>query len=95
MAGSSHESLPGIIASARFYLATSAGEAETILRQHKVQWVLVYDSERVAENSASILGGKAAGEAVCRVLDRFPSQAPRFLLLTGQNGFCKTYQVRN
>ena len=61
VAGSSHESLPGIVASARFYLATSADEAGTILRQHKVQWVLVYDGERVAENSASILGGKAAG----------------------------------
>ena len=94
VAGSSHESLPGIVASTRFYLSTSPGEAEMILRQRRVQWVLVYDAERVAENSAAILDSQAGEEAFCRVLDRFPSQAPRFLALTGQNETCRTYQVR-
>jgi hypothetical protein len=65
-----------------------------ILRQRRVQWVLVYDAERVAENSAAILDSQAGEEAFCRVLDRFPSQAPRFLALTGQNETCRTYQVR-
>ena len=94
IAGSSHESLPGIAASARFFLATSADEAEAILRRHDVQWVLVSDGERVAENSAAILGVTAPAEALGRVLDRSPSKAPPFLALRWQNGVCKAYQVR-
>ena len=95
VAGSSHESLSGIVASARFFLATSADEAEAILRRHEVDWVLVYDGDRVAENSAAILGVSAPAGALCRVLDHFPSQAPPFLVLSGQNGACKTFRVRN
>lgn len=95
VAGSSHESLPGIVASARFFLATSAGEAEAILRRHEVHWVLAYDGERVAGNSAAILGVSAPAGALCRVLDRFPSQAPPSLALSQQNGACKIYRVRN
>ncbi len=94
VAGSSHESLPGIVESARFYLSTTPEEAETILRQHEVQWVLAYDADRVAENSAAILGSKPTERAICRVLDRSPSQAPAFLALTAQNQTCKTYRVR-
>ena len=94
VAGSSHESLPGIVASARFYLSGSPAEAETILRQHRAQWVLAYDGDRVAENSTTILGNKAVEAPICRVLDRFPAQAPGFLALTAQNQTCKTYRVR-
>jgi hypothetical protein len=94
VAGSSHESLPGIAASARFYLATAADEAEVILRRRDVQWVFVSDGERVAENSAALLGVSAPDEALCRVLDRSPSKAPPFLRLTWQNGACKVYRVR-
>lgn len=94
VAGSSHESLPGIVTSARFFLATSEDDAEAILRRSQVQWVLVADGERVAENSAAILGVPAPANALCRVLDRFPSRAPRFLALSTQNGACKVYRVR-
>ena len=95
VAGSSHESLPGIAASARFFLATSPAEAEAILRRHHVRWVLVADGDRVAENSAAILRVTAPARALCRLLDRSPSQAPPFLALQWQNGACKVYQVRN
>ena len=95
VAGSSHESLPGIVASARFFVATSADEAETILRQHKVGWVFASDGERTVENSAAILGGAVPARALGRVLDQFPSQAPLFLVLDRQNGACKVYRVRN
>lgn len=94
VAGSSHESLSGIAASARFYLSSSPEEAEMILQQHGVKWVLVYDADRVAENSAAILSNKAEEGAFCRVLDRFPSRAPDFLALSRQDETCKTYHVR-
>jgi hypothetical protein len=95
VAGSSHETLPGIVASAQFFLATSAEEAEAILRQHEVQWVFVADGDRVAENSAAILRTDIPADALCRVIDRSPSKAPPFLILRWQNGACKVYQVRN
>jgi hypothetical protein len=95
VAGSSHESLPGIVESARFFLATSPNEAREILRRHGVQWVLSYDGDRTAENSAALLGVPAPASSLCRTLDRFPSQAPPFHVLAGQNGSCKVYRVRN
>ena len=93
VAGSSHESLPGIMASARFYLAVSPQTAREILREHGVRWVLAYDGERVAENSAALLGVPPPANALCRTLDRFPGQAPIFLSLSSENGTCKVYQV--
>jgi hypothetical protein len=95
VAGSSHESLPGIVESARFFLSTSPGEASEILRRHGVQWVLADDGERVARNSAAILGVSAPAAALCRRLERSRSQVPLFLKLAGQNGACRLYQVRD
>jgi hypothetical protein len=94
VAGSSHESLPGIIASARFYLSVPPQPARQILQEHGVRWVLAYDGERVAENSAALLGIPAPANALCRTLDRSPSQAPAFLRLASENGTCKIYQVQ-
>ncbi len=95
VAGSSHESLPGIVASARFFLATRPEAAREILRQHRVQWVLVYDAGRVAQNSAAILGESIPPGALCFTLDRTPSRAPAFLQLAGQNNSAKLYRVRD
>jgi hypothetical protein len=94
VAGSSHESLHGIVESARFFLATSPLEACQILRRHQVHWVLAADGERVAENSAAILGLSPSPGALCRILDRQPSRAPAFLSLQEQKGGCKVYRVR-
>jgi hypothetical protein len=94
VAGSSHESLPGIADTARFFLATSAEEARVILRQHEARWVLAGDGERVVGNSAAILGRPVPPGVLGLVLDRTPSQAPPFLVLSGQNGACKTYETR-
>ncbi len=79
VAGSSHESLPGIVASARFYLSVAPPPAREILQSRGVRWVLAGDGERVAENSATILGVAGSAEALGRTLDRAPSRAPAFL----------------
>ena len=92
VAGSSHESLPGIVASARFFLSTSPDEAAEILERHGVKWVLTDESDRVAANSAAILGVSAPADALCRVLDRFPPQVPSFLEVVGKNGSCRLYK---
>jgi hypothetical protein len=56
VAGSSHESLPGIIDVARIYLAPDDEAALTILRHRKVAWILSDAPERVIPNSAALLG---------------------------------------
>jgi hypothetical protein len=93
VAGSSHESLNGIEATARFYLAEDMQKARGILENHRVAWVFAYDSERVAENSATILNEPLPLWPLCRVLDRTPTQAPRFLIFTAQNAAFKLYRV--
>ncbi len=93
--GSSHESLPGIVASARFFLNTTPNEAMEILRARGVRSVLAYDGERTAGNSAAILGAPASAQALCFILDRTSAQAPSFLRLRGENGTAKIYEVAN
>ena len=95
IAGSSHESLSGIVESARFFLTTAPNDAREIVRRDGVKWVLAGDGERVIENSATLLGVPVPAEALGRKLDRFPSQVPSFLTLVWQSDTCKVYQVRN
>ena len=93
IAGSSHESLNGIEDSARFFISEDFQQAREILQKDKVAWVFAYDSDRVAQNSAAILNEALPANPLCRVLDRRPSQAPRFLNFSAQNPTCKLYRV--
>jgi hypothetical protein len=43
VSGSSHCGISGIVASAKFYSATSWAEAERILQKRRVRWVVVFD----------------------------------------------------
>jgi len=60
VSGSSHEGMSGIVDSAKFFAATTWGEAEQILDRRKVRWVVVWDNPDlvypVLGNSESILG---------------------------------------
>ena len=93
VAGSSHESLPGIEDSARFFVGQDWGTVRKLLENHKVTWVIAYDSERVAQNSAGILGMAVPQQPVCFVLDKTATRAPPFLVLSAQNGVAKLYRV--
>jgi hypothetical protein len=93
VAGSSHEGLPGIEESARFFVSQDWRTARKILVDHEVAWVIVYDSERAAQNSSAILGRAVPRFAPCFVLDRTPAQAPRFLVFSAQNGIGKLYRT--
>ncbi len=95
VAGSSHESLPGIVASARFFLSTTPEESAEILRGHRVKWVLADDGERAATNSAAILGRSVPTNALCLELARAPSQVPVFLRFIGKRGACSLFEVRD
>jgi hypothetical protein len=93
VAGSSHESLPGIEDSARFFVSQDWGTARKLLENHKVAWVIAYDSQRTAQNSGQILGAAVPQQPVCMMLDKMANTAPPFLVLSAQNGVAKLYRV--
>jgi hypothetical protein len=73
VAGSSHQSLPGITDAAKFYLSTSRVEAEEILKQRKVKWVVFDDASRMINNSSQILDVKPSKDATAiATKGRFP-----------------------
>jgi hypothetical protein len=88
IAGSSHQSLPGTIDAARFYLSTDPAEAEKIVRRRQVGWVIADDAsfdfeqrERLlaVTNSEKLLGVRAAEEPLAFILAQQPRKAPPFL----------------
>jgi len=93
VAGSSHESLPGIEQSARFFLSQDWQTARKILEDRRVVWVVAYDFERVARNSSAILGLTLPQYPLCFALERTPAQVPRFLVFSAQNGAGKLYRA--
>ncbi len=60
VAGSSHESLPGILASARFFLAPDAATSEQIARDLGVKWIVTDDSDRTTDTARVLLGVPAS-----------------------------------
>jgi hypothetical protein len=91
--GSSHESLPGIVDSARFYLSENAEDARAILERRGVKWVISYDAQRVAQTSATILGRVVAAYPLAQTLEAQPHSAPKFLTLEYANPAFKLFRV--
>jgi hypothetical protein len=48
--------------------------------------------ERVAQNSANLLGASVPDHAIGRILGRTPGAAPPFLVLAGQNQAAKLFR---
>jgi hypothetical protein len=88
VAGTSHQSLPGIVDTARFYLSTDDAKAGEILQRRNVGWVVADDAsfdirERdrllAITNSEIVLGVRAAEEPLALILAEHPRRAPKFL----------------
>lgn len=101
VAGTSHQSLPGILDSARFFAETDSGRALEILRSRGVRYVLAADGGAVLDNSFAVLGpdapgseGSTAPEAVpmAVVLHRKTTLAPAGLRLVFQTQTLKLYE---
>ena len=89
--GSSHQSLPGIVDSCGFYLATEDAVARWILRRRGVEWVFAYEPERVIGNSEQILARKSeSGTIAERLYKKVPVEG---LALVFENRFFKVYRV--
>jgi hypothetical protein len=95
VAGSSHESLAGTLASARFFVAQEAGEAKSILRERRPDFVVVCDADRLLDNSYAVLGRTSEpANQLAATLFRTPSRCPNYLRLLFQNPSFKVYQVQ-
>lgn len=68
VAGSSHQSLPGIMDTARVYLASDATAVLPILQQRQVAWILSDAPERMIPTSAQLLGVTASPETLANKL---------------------------
>jgi hypothetical protein len=91
VAGSSHQSLPGTVDTARFFLSSDAVEAERILRRRQVSAVVTDDPTRVAENSAELLGISLPSGPLAKTLS--PKVHPEFLKPEFRNAFFTVYRV--
>jgi hypothetical protein len=87
VAGTSHQSLPGIVDTARFFLSADTEKAAEILQRRRVGWVIVDPSADIEQrdrlhgvtNSEKVLGVAAPKEPMCEILNYHPKQAPSFL----------------
>ncbi len=93
LAGSSHQSLPGIEATAQFYLSRFPEKTRGLLQHRQISWVLAYEPSRVLSTSSSLLGISAANDALAIILYEQPQRAPSFLKLAHETSFFKLYRV--
>lgn len=90
VAGTSHQSLAGIVDSARFFLTDSPEEAARILRERKVGYVVLHDvpidgaspnQYPAVNNAAALLGQPVNPKALGTQLANHPKLTPPFLKL--------------
>jgi hypothetical protein len=79
VAGTSHESLPGIVDTARFFLSTDPKAAAEILRRRKVHWVVADDPEHEIDTSSTLLGVVRPDDCLAVTLFDHPEDVPHFL----------------
>jgi hypothetical protein len=89
VAGTSHQSLPGIVDTAEFFL--SEDFAQDILQRRQVGYIIAYDPDRIISNSVQILGcSPPANPLITRLFDH-PRATP--FPMIHANRFFKTFSV--
>jgi hypothetical protein len=91
--GSSHEDIRGIVETAKFFATDNSEGISEFTDRIKIRWVVSYDADRVAQNSARILGHSISKKASCYFLDERASEVPRVLQLTAETGHFKLFRV--
>ena len=89
VAGTSHQSLPGIADTAEFFL--SEGNGREILKRRKAGYIFAYEPDRVISNSAQILARTAPSNPLARRLYDHPREADCRLLYS--NRFFKVFEA--
>jgi hypothetical protein len=93
VAGSSHESLSGIVDASRFYMTADAGEAREILKRRNVSYVVAYEPSRVLGIAAQLLDKPALRNSIGAILYDQPALAPAGFSMVYSNPFFKVYDV--
>ncbi len=93
VAGSSHESLAGIVDTGRFYLAPNAVAGAEILRTRRVKWLVADDAWREIETSRTLLGVTPPDRPLATLLIEQPHSVAPFLRPIFANDFFKLFAV--
>ncbi|MGH8047416.1 MAG: hypothetical protein ACREKL_09235 [Chthoniobacterales bacterium] len=93
VAGSSHESLAGIVDASRFYLTNDENEAREILNRRNVSYVVAYEPSRVLGAATYLLGKTATRHSLAATIYNSPILAPRWLTPVYSNPFFRIYAV--
>lgn len=91
--GSAHEGLPGIVDSARLYLAADPIAAAQVLEKRRVAYVVVDEPTRIVETSTPLLAIAAPTLPLVDTLYIAPHSGPAFLVLTHANSYYKLFAV--
>ena len=96
VAGSSHESLPGIVDTARFFSATDPKVAEAVCNERKVETVVTGDPAHIVDQSEQILGQpEPTRDTMADILWKRPHSAPLFLHIVMDNNVVKVFEVNH
>jgi hypothetical protein len=93
VAGSSHQSISGIVDSARFYLAEDPAAAGAVLKARGVAHVVGDEPGRVISTSEQVLGATAGPKPMAKRLIDEPYAAAPFLVPTFSTLFYKVFAV--
>lgn len=94
--GTSHQSLPGIMATAEFFLSPEWPTAEAVIRSRKVRWVVSEAAERTIPTSEVLLGRAAPPNPVGSRLEKAATgkeKAPVWLRIRGRSGWFWIFEV--
>jgi hypothetical protein len=97
VAGSSHEGMSGIVATARFFSTTSGKEAEAICNERSVETVVTGNPEAIVIESAHILGKPLPEKqnTMADILWDRPHSCPVFLHLIYDDTVIKVFEVNH
>lgn len=94
VAGTSHQSLPGILDTCRVYLACSPLEAVAILEKREAPYLISYEPERVVSNASQIMGNRETLQPLVTTLYKTPHAFPDVFELLHANRFFKVHRAK-
>lgn len=97
LAGSSHESLPGIVETARFFSTTEPKVAQQVCDERYVETVVTGNPENIVIESSHILGQPLPqkDDTMADILWERPHSAPVFLHLVWDDNVYKVFEVNH
>lgn len=95
LAGSSHQSLPGILDAARFQLTDDPAVAREILRRRGIRFVVAYEPDRVLATATSLTGSAATPRSFATLLYRDYGEIVPWLTRTRALPWFKIYEVND